>query len=671
MPTLPYDLYPALRFEAPESLEHADCLARALDCEWLETDGLGGFASSSVLFCPTRRYHGLLVAWPPGMAKRHVLLSRFEEVLWVDGRAWPISVARYGEVLSPNGHEQLLSFERAPFARCVYRIGPLELTREVQLMRGSGEVLCAYTLSGGGDGREAELELRPMLPCREADALTVENEVLDPTCERLPRGLRWRPYAALPAVSITIGGGDWSFEEEGLWFKGLEYSADRRRGYEYREDQWSPGALRLRMRGNQSVVVAASLDAPVADPGHAWQRASSARLEGLPRSSDPLFDALSRSADDFLYRTARGRAGILAGFPWFHEWGRDTYLSLPGLTLARGRLDACREILRGALDYLRDGLLPNIFADTIAGSHYGSVDAALWFARAVGLYRHAGADPAELREDFLPALRDVAAAYQGGTALGMCVDDSGLLAAGSEQLNATWMDARTAAGPVTPRDGCAVEINALWYSLLAQLAQLEPQTRAKASWKRRRDRVGKAFLERFWLADEGYLADRWKDGQRDTSVRPNMVLAAALELSPLSTAQRGGVVARARSELLTPRGLRTLSPRHPDYVGRYQGGPEQRDRAYHQGTAWPWLVGFYAEALLRAEGWSAQARGEVRRIVSGFAPELSRAGLGHVSEVFDGDEPQRPGGSIAQAWNTAELLRALALAGRGANEAKG
>jgi predicted glycogen debranching enzyme len=669
MPTLPCDLPSPLRFEAAGGLDHADCLARTLDCEWLETDARGGYASSTVPFCPTRRYHGLLVAWPPGMAKRHVLLSRFEEILWIDGRAWPISVARFGDVLSPRGHEHLVRFERTPFPRSVYRLGPLELAREVQLVRGTGELLCAYTLSGGGDSEELELELRPMLPCREADALTIENEVLDARCERLSGGLRWRPYAALPAVSITIGGGAWSFEEDPIWFKGLEHSVDRRRGYEYREDQWSPGALRIGLRGNQRVVVAAGLDTAVADPEDVWRRARAARLEGVSSSGDPLFDALSRSADDFLYRTPRARAGILAGFPWFHEWGRDTYLSLPGLTLARGRLEACGEILRGALDYLRDGLLPNIFADTVAGSHYGSVDAALWFARAVGLYRRAGADAGELRDVYLPALREIAAAYQAGTALGIRADDSGLLAAGSEQLNATWMDARTADGPVTPRDGCAVEINALWYSLLAQLAQIEPKSRAKARWKRQRDRVGQAFLERFWLAEEGYLADRWKDGRADTSVRPNMVLAAALELSPLSTAQRGGVVERARSELLTPRGLRTLSPRHPDYVGRYQGGPEQRDRAYHQGTAWPWLVGFYAEALLRAEGWSAAAQGEVRRIVSGFEAELSRAGLGHVSEVFDGDEPQRPGGSFAQAWNTAELLRALALLREGASEA--
>jgi predicted glycogen debranching enzyme len=265
---------------------------------------------------------------------------------------------------------------------------------------------------------------------------------------------------------------------------------------------------------------------------------------------------------------------------------------------------------------------------------------------------------------FLPALREIADNYARGTGLGLAADESGLLRSGAPTLNATWMDARTSQGPVTPRDGCAVEINALWYALLAHLEELEERVGRPAIAAQRRvqrERAGAAFLERFWLAREGYLADVWKDGVRDTAIRPNMVLAAALEHSPLSQSQRADVVRCARAELLTPCGLRTLEPRHKDYAGRFGGGPEERDRAYHQGTVWPWLIGSFVEAWLRAHGGGDDAKTFLRELLDGFGDLLERQGLLHVSEVMDGDPPHRPGGCFAQAWNSGELLRAYAM----------
>jgi predicted glycogen debranching enzyme len=369
---------------------------------------------------------------------------------------------------------------------------------------------------------------------------------------------------------------------------------------------------------------------------------------------------LAFGADDFLYRAAGGRTGVLAGFPWFGEWGRDVFVSLPGLTLARGRIDDCADVLSGALPFLQRGLLPNVYGGSVADSHYDSCDAALWFALAVARFAHhvgAAGDP-RLDRDYVPALASIVDAYVGGTGLGLRIDPSGLLQAGRRELNATWMDARVNGVPVTPRDGLPVEIQALWYSLLAFLAE-----RGQHRFAVLRDRCGDAFVQRFWLDDRKYLADRFHGGAADPTVRPNMVIAAALPLSPLTRAQRASVVAKARAELLTPRGLRTLSPHDPAYRGRYEGGLEQRDFAYHQGTVWPWLGGFFVEAALRAAPKKelARVRGELRAWLDGFASELDRAGLDHVSEVFDGDPPHRPGGTFAQAWNTGELLRAIAL----------
>jgi predicted glycogen debranching enzyme len=245
------------------------------------------------------------------------------------------------------------------------------------------------------------------------------------------------------------------------------------------------------------------------------------------------------------------------------------------------------------------------------------------------------------------------------------VDEAGMLLAGASGLNPTWMDAQTSAGPVTPRDGCPVEIAALWCSLLAHLEELAPARAARRAWAARRRAAQRAFVERFWMPADERLADGWRNGARVAALRPNMLLAAALELSPLTRSQRRAVVRAAEEELLTPRGLRTLSPRDPAYVGRYEGGPEERDAAYHQGTVWPWLLGFYVEASLRALPATRARRAALAALLDGLAAELERAGLGHVSEVFDGDAPQRPGGTIAQAWNTAEWLRARRMLAEG------
>ena len=658
---------------APSSLQDGSLAApgrsTATTVEWLETDGRGGYAASTPELCPTRRYHGLLVAPGSESAERYVYLARFDECLVeADGPAWPFSVAQYPDLRAPRGDLALESFEHAPHPRAVYRLGRARVAREVLMPRGGERhaVLVRYELLEAGG--PCALELRPILPYRRADALTVENDAADLSVsllEATPRtkpgskpGFTARPYPDLPAVSLT-----WSrraeLEADPIWFRNLVFTDDAARGYEGREDEPSPAKLAFLLEPGEAVVIAAATGGPLPHPEEAFD--SELRRRRRARSElDGVAKRLDRAADAFLYEQqgSHTRAGVLAGFPWFLEWGRDTFLALPGLTLARGRLDDCAKVLTGALPYLKDGLLPNIFGSTPAESHYGSADAALWFARAVLLYDRAGGQRALIARELQPALESIAEAYFAGTGLGLAVDDEGLLRAGSPELNPTWMDARTPAGPVTPRHGTPVEIAALWYSLVAYLEELAQSKQVKAERKAWRQRAKRAFLERFWLEETGYLADVWRDGVRDEAVRPNAVLAAALELSPLTKAQRARIVAQAEADLLTPRGLRTLAPSDPSYCGRYGGGPEERDGAYHQGTVWPWLLGFFTEAALRS---TRPTRARVATLIGhweGLEEELDRAGLDQLSEVFDGDPPHRPGGSFAQAWNTAEWLRA-------------
>jgi predicted glycogen debranching enzyme len=663
------------------AIERADLpLESALTREWLEVDGLGGYASSTALGCPTRRYHGLLVAFAPGTVVRHVFLARFEEELCWPSRSFPLSMARYRGVWHPHGHQSLERFELAPWPTLVHLIGGIEVRREILAVRGGVDgrpvTLVRYSMhaaaaragTAGEAGAAAELALRPLLACREADALTWSNLALDPRVRRSARGLQFQPYASLPPVALSLSASKHSFEADPVWFRGLEYQVDLARGYDGHEDNFSPGKIAATLAPGRPVVVAATLGEPVAEPAALFER-EAARRHAAAAAVRSLPELVALRADDFLYRAPDGRLGVIAGFHWFGEWGRDTFVSLPGLTVGRSsgraidpaRLDELGRALEGALAHLRRGLLPNVFGATPASGAYDSADAALWFARAVRLYERSGAPRDAILGRFLPALRAIAEAYLDGTALSMRVDEAGLLSAGSADANVTWMDARIDGVPVTPRHGCAVEINALWYHLLAHLEMLEHRAGDNAAarrWQLHRRRALRAFLTRFWLERERRLADGWREGRADASVRPNMVIAASLEFSPLSRGKRTDVVRCAQEELLTPRGLRTLAPDDPRYVGRYAGDQRSRDAAYHQGTVWPWLFGPYVEAWLRAYGRRRAGLEELRALLLDFAGSVATQGLGSFSEVFDGDPPHRPGGTIAQAWSVAEWLRA-------------
>lgn len=622
--------------------------------EWLETDGLGGFASGTVRGVRTRRYHGLRIGWPAGLARRHLFVAGLRAELVRPGStsgAWPTNapILRFG--LSPHPCWDLATPE-----------GPLRL--EILSARGAPVTFVRWTLAAGTT--PCLLRVRPAVVCREADALHFRNEVLDPTLVPVAGGFRTRPYRSLPEVSAVFDG-EAEVQSDPSWHTGVELTEERERGYDAVEDEFEPGSITVTLRPGRPRTLALGTGPAPSDPSAAFEAARARRGE-LPK--DAGFRArLEASADDFLQEAPSigdaPRLGICAGFPWFTEWGRDTFLSLPGLTLARGRLDLAWRVLSEALPFLRDGLLPNVYATTPGASHYGSVDAALWFARAADLWREASGDEGRYRQVLGPALLEIARAYGEGSGaagkLGLCGRPDGLLTAGLPELNATWMDAQLPEGPVTPRDGMPVEIEALWLSLLDQCTELAPEDRAL---RQRRDRGYTAFVDRFWIAgasgEPGRLADRVDaDGVADPRIRPNMVLAAALRRSPWTAAQKADVLATATRHLLTPRGLRTLSPDDPDYVPRYGGDQRTRDLAYHQGTVWPWLLGAYVELALQVGG--AAARPGLRTLLSGFAAELDRAGLGHVSEVYDGEPPHRPGGTIAQAWSTAELLRAIAL----------
>jgi predicted glycogen debranching enzyme len=645
-------------------LEREACLdlGRSLQQHWLETNGRGAYAAGTPLLCPTSRYHGLLVAPWGEQGRRHVFLSRFDESIEAEGRSFPLSTARYPGTFHPGGHQFLWSFATTPHPRFTYRIGDVEVVREVLMPEGEATVLVRYSVKGG-KGPFA-LRLRPFLPYRDADQLTRENVYLDPRARIVDGGIQVRPYASLPGLSITTTAATTDFEGRAHFFRDVEYADDLARGYAGHEDHFSPGVLVLALTAGTPITLAATLGAPVADPQRAWRQET--RRRTARGTGDSPWERLGRAGDQFLVRTPAGRLGVIAGYPWFGEWGRDTAIALPGLLLARGRVEECEEALVGLAGFLRDGLLPTMLGPDPERSEYGAVDASLLFALAVRRWELAGGRRTTLRTTLAPAVLEIARCLAAARGTGLACDASGLLAVGPPARSATWMDAAPDGGPVTPRHGFPVEINALWYFTVAYAGRLAGTYGPRASsttWKALQRRIKKSFLEAFWMPDEKRLADVAGPAGRDTSVRPNMVIAAALEWSPLVKAQRAGVVDRARRDLLTSRGLRTLAPDDPRYHGRYAGGVRSRDAAYHQGTVWPWLLGFFAEATLRAEGRRATVLAPLRALAAGFTTHLGEHGLEQVSEVFDGEAGHAPGGAFAQAWSVAELLRLYELLG--------
>lgn len=625
--------------------------------EWLLTDGLGGYACGTASDLPTRRYHSWLTVRRPDATRLRVLHG-VEEVVVEGAGSTSLLAAHWAALPHPSDRPGTVEFRSEPSPTWTYRLpGGAVLERSLWMRRGHAGVLARWRNLAAASLR---LRLRPLLCLEDADHLQRERP-LSARFAAHERGFDLAHPDASAPLQVRASR-PCRVHEQPVWYRDFHFAEERARGYDSEADRYAPCVLEFELGPGEDLVCSFALDESAAEPA-ALLAAARAEREALQQwaslDPDPLAKMLRAGAQDYFYRDAAGRLGVLAGFPWFGEWGRDVFLALPGLSLAVDEPGRGLEVLRGALPFLRNGLLPNIYGRSPAESHYGSADAALWFALCVQRFSDHGPElGALMRAEFASALAGIAESCLEGTELGLFVDREFLLCAGAADRNATWMDAQTSAGPVTPRDGQPVEIVALWCALLRQLAEWQG-----GKWRKLADAAGESFVRRFWRQDLGCLYDCVRDGVPDLSVRPNMTLAAALRRSPLSTKQRRGVVEATREFLLTPFGLRTLAPDDARYQGRYEGSCERRDAAYHQGTVWPWLLGFYVEARLRAckPGALPQERRDLRASLRAFLPQPARLGFGHVGEVYDGDAPHRPGGTFAQAWSSGELLRALRL----------
>ncbi|CAE6907811.1 hypothetical protein R69608_03331 [Paraburkholderia nemoris] len=642
-----------------------------LEDEWLEADGFGGFASGTVGTLRTRRYQALLLTATRAPGGRVVLVNGVEAWLEANGQRYPLSMQRYmPDVIYPDLTTSLLAFDTDPWPTWRLQLDPhVTLIAEVFVSKATRETVLRWRLEGAvaASGAGAfNLKVRPLLSGRDYHALHHENSALNFTAQMSSDQacVNWQPYGDLPVINAATNG---VYTHAPDWYRNFCYVRERERGLDFSEDLATPGVFSFNLADGEAVMIlSASIESAAAESAstkpavaHATELA---HIEQQRRSA--LGPRLQRSADAYLVARNEGRT-ILAGFPWFTDWGRDTFIAMRGLLIATERLDEAEAILLEWSGTLSDGMLPNRFPDYGDTPEYNSVDASLWFVIAVHDYLATNHAQADTRTRLQQAVETILTGYTNGTRFNIKASAAdGLLSAGVSGVQLTWMDAKVGDWVVTPRIGKPVEVQALWINALRIAATWNPQ------WQQPGDRALQAFHKRFTDPSTQALVDNvdvdFVEGAVDRSIRPNQIFAVGgLPFPLLEGAAARAVVDQVETHLLTPLGLRTLAPSDPAYRGHYGGTPLERDGAYHQGTVWPWLLGPFVEAWLRVHGAEPDARTQAKaRFLDPLYAHLDHAGLDHLSEIADGDAPHTPAGTPFQAWSLGELLRIETLLAR-------
>jgi predicted glycogen debranching enzyme len=647
--------------------------------EWLAANGIGGFASSTVPCCNTRKYHGLLVAAMAAPVRRMVLLSRMEETVHCDGWPHALSTNEYPGKFHPEGYRALRAFSPEPFPRWAFQGENWTLQKELCLLREQNTVVLTYTLLAGQ--RPVSLELRPLFALRPIHELglqwngkLVTETRAGGTSHHIPATTR------TPEVFFAHTG---AFEPEPNWYLNTIYRREQERGYAGLEDVWAPGVLRFTLKAGQSAHFVCSADPFELDVAleqvHAYGATTSkcGALESVYVAPSPSPDAqddrtladLTYSASQFLVHGIAANASspdaipaaVVGGYPWSPPSGRAALAGFAGLFLVTGRHDEGRSLLLSMAAKLDRGLMPSDFQENGSAPLYLGADVALWFANAVYAYLRYTRDEATVGGPLYETLLRIIEQYRRGTRLGISVDDTGLLRTHAPAAATTWMDAKVGDWVITPRQGRPVEINALWYnavSIAAELATRFGRTTTADDLSALSRLIKFAFNDRFWHAAAGCCHDVVSDRGPDPAIRPNQLLAMSLPFPVLSIDRHSTALETVLQELKTPLGVRTLSPRDPGYVGRYAGNVVARDRAAHGGSAYPWLLGPLVTAYVRVHGRGDASRREASEILQGCIDHLASDGLGQLPELFDGDAPHNCGGAIASALSIAEVLRA-------------
>lgn len=621
----------------------------SLTRELLRSNRAGSYACTTIIGCNTRKYHGMLVVPQPQIdGGLHVLLASLDETVIQQNAEFNLALHRFkGDVFTPKGHKYITNFESDPFPTITYRVGGVILTKEMFFVASADRLIIKYTLVDAHS--PTLLRFRPFLAFRNIHAVSKANGNADLSYQEVANGIRMRLYPGFSNLFMQFSKKpEFSYRPD--WYFNFEYIREKARGYDYLEDLATPGTFEIPINKGESIYFVAGLEESDTELfGKMYDHELRHRIK-----RDSYEHCLQNAAEQFIFHRNK-RTEILAGFPWFGSMSRDSFIALPGLTLIQGRIDKFREVLAELITEMKGPLFPNTGSGISA--NYNSADAPLLFFWTLQQYLRFTGDENVWKDYALP-MKTILYGFRQGIQYNIHMLDSGLLYAGEDGNAVTWMDAVVDGQPVTPRIGLPVELNALWYNAIMftlELARKAGDTEFVNDWESVAAKIPYEFVEAFWIADKKYLADYVHGDFRDVSVRPNMIFAASLPFSPLSDDQRKGVIDRVISELLTPRGIRTLAPKNPAYKPEYTGNQAERDRAYHQGSVFPWLLGQFAEGYLRLHEESGV--GFITKIYNGMEEVMTEHGIGSISELYDGDPPHKPSGTISQAWSVAEVLR--------------
>jgi predicted glycogen debranching enzyme len=628
--------------------------------EWLETNGIGGFASSTISGANTRRYHALLTAATKPPLGRVSMLSKFEETIHIDGKTFELSANQYPNRIYPNGYKYLKNFRLVPFPVWTFEVEGVEIEKKIFMVHGTNTTIVEYKSKVLSPKSKVELELKPLLSFCDYHQLQHENTDFDLNYETAENLLTVKPYAEMPPLYFAHNAQ--SIENTGVWYRNFEYAIERERGFDFREDLFQPFNLKFDL--SDYAIIIASTEKQSISKAQNFERKEIKRREDLIKKAaaeDDFTKHLVLAADQFIVSRGAGKT-IIAGYHWFSDWGRDTMIALNGLTLATNRPEIAKSILLEFSRHISEGMLPNRFPDAGETAEYNTVDATLWYFEAVRAYVEKTKDYDFVRKNLYEKLVNVILWHVYGTRFQIKVDTDGLLYAGERGVQLTWMDAKIGDYVITPRMGKAVEIQALWYNALCIMANFAGKfadEKDRKIYAEMACETKEGFNQIFWNEREECLFDVVCGEEKDASIRPNQIFAVSLPNTMLSIGRAQKIVKKVEDELLTPVGLRSLSPRDSRYCPIYIGSPFERDSAYHQGTVWTWLIGAFVDAYRKVHPNGRKTEKRVYEILSGFKNHLTENGVGQISEIFDADAPHKPRGCIAQAWSIAEVLRVI------------
>jgi predicted glycogen debranching enzyme len=625
-------------------------LSYSLNRELIRSNRAGSYACTTIIGSNTRKYHGLLVCPVKKLDNEYqVLLSGLHETIIQHDHAFNLGIHKYaGDHYNPRGHKYLRDFDTDPIPRLIYRVGGVILSREVMLAQNEERILIRYTMVDTQS--PVLLRFKPFLAFRNIHDLSKANMEVITKIIRVKNGVKTRMYENYPFLFMQFSK-DAEFVGEPDWYYNIEYIQEQKRGYDYKEDLYVPGYFELPLKKGETLVFSAGT--AETDPSGLKRKFKGEISKRIPRNT--FHNCLLNSAQQFLIRKGK-KTEVIAGFPWYGQRTRDTFAALPGLTLTVGDMKTFRSVLDAHLDSLLRRM--NKPVEQPGGQSRMGADEPLWFFWALQQFAHQAGDFSRIWESYVSGIKKVLDRIRKGIENVVVLHDNGLLFCGEPNVPLTWMDSVVEGVPVTPRWGYVVEVNALWYNALKfslKLAEAGGDNAFINKWQEIPSQIAVSFIDIFWDQEKGYLADYVTNDFTDWSVRPNQVLAASMPYRLLDNDMIKRMLEVISSELLTPKGLRTLSPKNPAYRGIYEGDRIARDSSAHQGAVYPWLLGHYAEAYLRL--YKKSGVDNMKRLFNGFEEDMQVHGVGAIAELYDGDPPHYSGGALSYAWNVAELLR--------------